>query len=266
MPEVLTVPRPAGRVRRGLSVPLPLAGLGLLLLLWWTVTSQPWLGPRSVLGGFSPQETLPVLWRLLVSGALIEHGLLSLRRVLLGLALATAVGVPLGLMLGSSRSIERMLSPSFHLLRTVSPLSWMPLVIILLGIGDAAVVFLVAVAAVWPVLFSTAAGVQQLERGWVLMARSVGASGRQILTYVVLPAVLPQIVGGVRLAVGLAWVVLVPAEMLGVTSGLGYFLLNTRDRLAYAELMAAILAIGLVGLALDTGVRLLTAALPGVRR
>ncbi len=244
----------------------PLTGLGLLVGLWWAVTSQPWLGPRAVLSGFSPQEALPVLWHLVVSGALVEHGLLSLRRVLLGLGLATAVGIPLGLVLGISRRAERALAPVFHLLRTVSPLSWMPLVIILLGIGDAAVVFLVAVAAVWPVLFSTAVGVHHLERGWVLMARSVGARGWQVLVYVVLPAVLPQVVGGIRLAVGLAWVVLVPAEMLGVTSGLGYFLLNTRDRLAYAELMAAILAIGLVGLALDTGVRLVTAALPGVKR
>lgn len=254
------------RVSRWAHGSVPLASVVVLLGAWWAVTAQPWFGPRAVLSSFTPQATFPVFVQLLSQGVLIEQGWISIRRVLLALALASIVGVTLGLALGSSRLAERTVAPALHVVRTVSPLSWMPLVIMLLGIGDLAVIFLIAIAAVWPVLFSTLGGLHQLDREWVMMARSVGAKRHQILFHVAIPAVLPQIVNGMRVAVGLAWVVLVPAEMLGVTNGLGYWLLNTRDRLAYSELMAVILAIGLIGLALDTAIRALAFLLPGARR
>ncbi|HXF68515.1 MAG TPA: ABC transporter permease [Thermoflexus sp.] len=240
-----------------------LVGLGVFMGLWWIATSMLEIAPRALFRSFSPQEAIPTFWQLMMSGTLVTHGLLSLRRVLIGLAIAITIGIPGGLVLGLSPEIERVMALPLQVLRTVSPLSWMPLAIILIGIGDSAVIFLIAISAIWPILFNTATGVRRLEPGWMLMARSVGARGLQIIGHVVLPAILPQIIGGIRLAVGLAWIVLVPAEMLGVTSGLGYFLLDTRDRLAYSELVATILAIGLIGLALDFGVRWAMTRLPG---
>ncbi|MCS7351758.1 MAG: ABC transporter permease [Anaerolineae bacterium] len=244
----------------------PALGTALMMGLWWGGTHPSWLGSHAFLASFSPAETLPALWHLVSSGTLTAHALLSLKRVLIGLALAIGLSVPIGLILGLRPLAEQTMLVPLHVLRTVSPLSWTPLAIILLGVGDLAVIALIVVATIWPILFSTAAGIRQLEPGWLLMARSVGARGVHLVAHVILPAILPQIIGGVRLAVGLAWVVLVPAEMLGVSSGLGYFLLNTRDRLAYAELMATILAIGVIGLGLDVGVRQLAKALPGARR
>ncbi len=167
--------------------------------------------------------------------------------------------MPLGLALGYFPSLERITAPILQLVRTISPLSWMPIAVIALGIGDRAVIFLIAVASVWPILLNTASGVRHLNRNWLWLARSVGASTPHILIHIAIPAVWPQLFAGLRMALGIAWVVLVPAEMLGVSSGLGYFLLDTRDRLSYSELMAAILGIGCVGLLLDAGIRALEA-------
>ncbi|MDW8065817.1 MAG: ABC transporter permease [Anaerolineae bacterium] len=268
--QTSTRPVPAQAVNRKKwnvqNVLRPALGIAVMIGLWWGGTHSSWLSSHAFLVNFSPFETLPALWHLISGGTLTAHMLLSLKRVLIGLVLAIGLGVPIGLMLGLKPLVEQTMLVPLHVLRTVSPLSWTPLAIILLGVGDAAVIALIVVATVWPILFSTAAGIRQLEPGWLLMARSVGARGVHLIAHVILPAILPQIVAGIRLAVGLAWVVLVPAEMLGVSSGLGYFLLNTRDRLAYAELMATILAIGIIGLGLDVGVRQIAKALPGARR
>ena len=120
-----------------------------------------------------------------------------------------------------------------------------------LGVGDAPVYFLLGFAAVWPLMLSTAAGVAQLDPNWMLLARSLSATRWEVIWRLVLPGITAQILTGVRLAIGIIWIVLVPAEMLGVSAGLGYFILDTRDRLAYSELTAAIILIGLLGYALD---------------
>jgi NitT/TauT family transport system permease protein len=133
----------------------------------------------------------------------------------------------------------------------ISPLSWMPLAVMVLGVGDAPVYFLLAFAGVWPVLLNTASGVGQLDPNWLTLARSLSATRGEVLWRIVLPGITGPILTGVRLAIGVVWIVLVPAEMLGVSAGLGYFILDTRDRLAYSELTAAILLVGALGFLLD---------------
>lgn len=181
---------------------------------------------------------MAALAQLLTSGALVPHLLVSLRRVLLGLALSAALGLPLGLLVGGSRRFARLSGPIYQFLRMVSPLSWTPLAIIVLGVGDRPVYFLLAIGGVWPVV-----------------GRSLGGTHWEVARTVGWPAIRPQVLTGLRLAVGLTWIILVPAEMLGVDSGLGYFLLDTRDRLAYADLVATILVIGLCGFLLDRAAR-----------
>jgi NitT/TauT family transport system permease protein len=124
-----------------------------------------------------------------------------------------------------------------------------------LGVGDAPVYFLLAFAATWPLMLNTVAGVAQLDPNWMLLARSLSATRFEIVRRVVLPGITAHILTGVRLAIGIIWIVLVPAEMLGVSAGLGYFILDTRDRLAYSELTAGIILIGLLGYALDVAAR-----------
>ncbi|WP_028874889.1 ABC transporter permease [Tepidiphilus margaritifer] len=230
---------------------LPLAGFAAAALLWEAAILA--LGARvPIAAQFAPTMALRTLARLCGEALWWHHLAMSVQRVLVGLVLAALVGVPLGLLVGLSRSFARATGPLFQFLRMISPLSWMPVAVMLLGVGDAPVYFLLAFAAVWPVLLNTAAGVAQLERGWLLLAKSLAATPFETLTRIILPGILPQLLTGLRLAIGVSWIVLVPAEMLGVDAGLGYFILDARDRLAYHELMAAILAVGALGALLDT--------------
>jgi NitT/TauT family transport system permease protein len=233
---------------------LGVAGLLCLLLLWW-------LGVH-LLGGndslalrFSPEATLASLGELLLRPELYEHVLVSLKRILLGLLLALLIGVPLGLMIGSYRHLEAATTPAFQFLRMISPLSWMPVVVMLMGVGDQPIYFLLTFAAVWPILLNTVAGVRQLDPRWLQLSRSLSATRWETLRKVILPGVLGHVLTGVRLLIGILWIVLVPCEMLGVSAGLGYFILDTRDRLAYSELMAMVLLIGVLGFALDAFAR-----------
>ncbi|WP_070248835.1 ABC transporter permease [Duganella phyllosphaerae] len=229
---------------------LALAGFGVALALWQLgVTALEKETP--IAASFAPLEALRALVQLLAGAYIWQDIGLSLRRVAYGLAAAVAIGVPLGVLVGSSRRVAAALMPLFQLLRMVSPLSWMPLAVMTLGVGDAPVYFLLAFAAVWPILLNTATGVARLDPNWLLLARSLSATPTETVLRVVLPGITADILTGVRLAIGIIWIVLVPAEMLGVSAGLGYFILDARDRLAYNELMAAIVLIGLLGFALD---------------
>ncbi|QXI26694.1 ABC transporter permease [Pseudomonas vanderleydeniana] len=229
---------------------LGLAGLLSLLLAWWLGVhlfgSADGLSAR-----FSPQATLASLVELLGRAELYEHVLVSLKRILVGLLLALLIGVPLGLLIGSYRQLEAATTPAFQFLRMISPLSWMPVVVMLMGVGDQPIYFLLAFAAVWPIMLNTAAGVRQLDPRWLQLSRSLSATRWETLRKVILPGVLGHVLTGVRLSIGILWIVLVPCEMLGVSAGLGYFILDTRDRLAYSELMAMVLLIGVLGFALD---------------
>jgi len=137
----------------------------------------------------------------------------------------------------------------------VSPLSWMPLAVMAFGLGDLPVIFLVSIASVWPLILNTAAGVAAVDPRRLLLARSFCATPVEIVLRVVVPSILGYVLSGLRLSVGVAWIVLVPAEMLGVRAGLGYYVLDARDRLDYSELVAVIIAIGLVGYAFDSVLR-----------
>ncbi|GIV15647.1 MAG: ABC transporter permease [Armatimonadota bacterium] len=236
---------------------LPAAGIGMTLLVWhWWSQSR---GADSVIAAFSPVRTLHSIWDLLATGALLPHMLVSVKRVAVGLAIGLAVGTPLGVLLGTQVWLERATSPVLQLVRMISPLSWMPIAIMVFGIGDAPVYFLLGVAALFPIMLNTRSGIALIERKWILAVRSLGASRWQLLRTVYLPAILMHLLTGFRLAVGICWIVLVPAEMLGVNAGLGYYILDARDRLAYSEMMAVIVVIGVLGYCFDLFARWLVA-------
>jgi NitT/TauT family transport system permease protein len=237
-----------------LSPVYPALGIAALYGAWWAAVAFG-ATPGSFLSRFGPDAAISALVRLASTGELWVHLGTSLRRVAIGLAIATVIGIPLGYLTGRFRTFAQASGAPFLLVRMVSPLSWTPLAIVLLGVGDRPVVFLIAIAATWPIVANVAAGVAALDPRWRMVARSLGATPREVLRTVEWPGIRTHVLTGLRLAVGLAWVVLVPAEMLGVTSGIGYFALNTRDRLAYPELMASILAIGASGVVIDAGAR-----------
>jgi NitT/TauT family transport system permease protein len=229
---------------------LGVGGLAVVFLLWWMGTNLL-AEPTGFIRHFSPASALSSLADLLTGPDLTTHALVSLRRILVGLAFALLIGVPVGLAVGSLSLLEASTTPAFQFLRMISPLSWMPIAVMVFGVGDKPIYFLLAFAAVWPILLNTAAGVRQLDPNWLQLARSLAATRWETLSRVVIPGVLSHVLTGVRLAIGIVWIVLVPCEMLGVSAGLGYFILDTRDRLAYSELMATVLLIGLLGFVLD---------------
>ena len=233
---------------------LGLSGLAGLLVLWWLGVKV--FGEADGLSArFSLAATATSLWELLGRGELYLHIAVSLKRIFVGLFLALLVGVPLGLLVGSSRNLEAATTPAFQFLRMISPLSWMPIVVMLFGVGDAPIYFLLTFAAVWPIMLNTSAGVRTIDPNWLQLGASLSATRVEMLARVIIPAVLGHVLTGLRLAIGIVWIVLVPCEMLGVSKGLGYFILDTRDRLAYSELMAAVLFIGLLGWLLDSAAR-----------
>lgn len=222
----------------------------------WTFLTSGVVTDDPVISGMSPAQTWSGFTDLVDRGVLLEDAAVSLYRLVAGLLVAALVGVPLGLWMGMRRRAEAVAGPLVQFLRMISPLSWAPVAVAVFGIGNEPVIFLVAAAAVWPIMLSTSGGVHAMDPGFLDVARTMGASGWERLTRVVIPAVRPSILGGIRLALGTAWIVLVPAEMLGVRSGLGYQILNARDQLAYDQVMAVILVIGVLGFALDSLSRL----------
>lgn len=233
---------------------LPAAGLLAGVLAWGLFTS-PALQGGGIITSFSPLRAFPELWELLLRPRTWAHVAASLQRIAVGLGIAFVIGVPAGVAIGSWSWLDRSASALVQFVRMISPLSWMPIAVMILGVGDAPVYFLVAVASVWPLMLNTAAGVKACDPRWLEMGRSLGGSGREVLRFITIPAISGHLVTGLRLALGAAWIVLVPAEMLGVRSGLGYAVLDARDRLAYPELMAVVLLIGFIGWAMDALVR-----------
>ena len=232
------------------SATLALAGLVLLAVAWQLGVMLLRTG-MPIVGRFAPLPTLDSLLFLLGDAGIYGHILASLQRVLIGLALALLIGVPVGLLLGRSRLAEQLSGGAFQLLRMISPLSWMPIAVMVFGVGDAPIYFLLTFAAVWPIILNTSAGVKAIDRHWLQLGASLSATRWETLRSIIFPAVVGHILTGLRLAIGVVWIVLVPCEMLGVNEGLGYFILDTRDRLAYSELMAAVVLIGLIGWGLD---------------
>jgi len=152
-----------------------------------------------VLQGFGPGETIAALYQFFQNGEIWPHLLASLRRVSIGLGLAAVVGIPIGILLGLSPRLERSTSALLQFIRMISPLSWMPLAVMALGVGDQPVVFLLTVAAVWPLLLGAAAGVNAVDAQMLLLTRSLCATQMETVLRVILPSILGHLITGLRL-------------------------------------------------------------------
>lgn len=231
-----------------------LLAVGIAISLWWWLSAYLW-SDNPVLAGIRPDKAGSAFIDIVTSTDGWTDIRTSLVRLIIGLVTALCVGLPLGLLLGSRREVEEAMAPVINFLRMISPLAWAPLVIVAFGVGSAPVIFLISVTAVWPFALGTSAGVRAVRPGWRDVTTSLGASKLETLRLVIVPAVRGHVLTAGRLALGVAWIVLVPAEMLGVDSGLGYAVLNARDQLNYPALGGTVLLIGLIGYTLDTTFR-----------
>ncbi len=185
----------------------------------------------------------------------------SLLRVASGYGAAVLLGVPIGLLLGWYPTAARAVNPLIQMLRPISPLAWMPLAVIWFGVSNLAPMFLIFLASFFPTVVAAMNGVRNVPPMYLQAGRNFGLTTPQLITRVVLPATLPRILVGLRIAFGVAWLVLVAAEMIAVDSGLGYLIIDARNAgKRYDLVVAGMLMIGVIGLLLDTGIRLIERA------
>ena len=175
----------------------------------------------------------------------------SLGRVLLGFALAFVVAVPVGFLIGMSPLVSKALNPFIQIMKPVSPLAWMPLALYTIQDSSTSAIFVIFICSIWPMLVNTAFGVANVRKEWLNVARTLEISPLKRAFTVILPAAAPTIVTGMRISVGIAWLVIVAAEMLVGGTGIGYFVWNEWNNLSIVNVMVAILSIGLIGMILD---------------
>lgn len=248
---------PATRAALLLPVVTPIA----IVILWAGVASSqvfpPSLFPH-------PWDVARGVWLELTSGRLVIDAIASLFRVSAGFMLATVLGVPAGLLLGHSARARAAFLPLVNFFRSLSPLAWIPFAILWLGIGDPPAIFLIFMAAFFPIVVSTAAAVANIPSVFFRVARDLGIDGPALLSGVTLPAIAPQVITTLRVAAGLSWLVVVAAEMIAGRDGLGFAVWDARNGLRIDLLAAAMFAIGVIGAALDRLLVQLT-RIPSVR-
>lgn len=175
----------------------------------------------------------------------------SIARVLIGYFLAVAVAIPIGFLIGMSPLMSRALDPFIQIMKPVSPLAWMPLALYTIKDSNLSAIFVIFICAVWPMLINTAFGVAAVRKEWINVARTLEVGTLRRAFTIILPAAAPTILTGMRISIGIAWLVIVAAEMLVGGTGIGYFVWNEWNNLSIVNVIAAILFIGLVGMALD---------------
>ena len=250
-------PSPVSR-RRGFR--LPSWTLLVLLLLMWQLLCGVYL-PRvdkqyAVLLP-PPSEVMKAGWELLQSGELLMHLGASLRRELVAFGFAL-LAIPLGIAMGWWRTLHDMVDPVVELLRPIPPIAWIPLSILWFGVGDLQNQFIIFLGIFFPILINTIIGVKNIDLNLLRAARCLGANEWRMLRRVVLPAVLPQLMTGIRVGFGVGWMALVAAELVGATSGLGFLINDARSLLRTDIIILGMLVIGLAGFGIDLLLRRLS--------
>jgi NitT/TauT family transport system permease protein len=203
-----------------------------------------------------PHQVLLGVIELIQRGLLLKYVVASLFRVSVGYCLAVVVGVPLGLLLGWFRPAFLALNPLIQILRPISPIAWIPVAILWFQVDDRAPIFLIFLSSLFPVVVASIAAVQNIQPVYVRAARNFGLTQWDLFRRVIFPACLPQIITSLRISLGIAWLVVVAAEMIAVNSGLGYLIIDARNAgKRYDLVVAGMLMIGLIGLILDILIR-----------
>jgi NitT/TauT family transport system permease protein len=241
---------------------LPLAA-AVIFVAGWQVTCDLLTYPVKQLDGSirwlqifpTPWQTLLGNREPLLDGTLLKYAVASIYRVSVGFSIAAGIGIPLGLFVGWFSRGAQALNPLIQALRPISPIAWIPLAILWFGVDDSAAIFLIALASFFPIVTGTMTAVRSMPVVFVRSAQNFGLEGFELFRRVVFPAALPQIITSLRLALGIAWMVIVAAEMCGIESGLGYQILDARNANNYERVLGAMIVIGIIGVGLDFLVR-----------
>ena len=243
------------------SVVFPLAVLGALVGIWTLVWAA---GVFHVSALPSPLSVLRAFELEIRTGRLCNDLIISLFRVSCGFSLAVALGIPMGVWLGQKLTPRLALLPIVNFFRNLSSLAWIPFAILWFGVGDASTIFLIFLAAFFPVVLATMAAVSSIPTVYSRVAHDYGLSGVEKLIHVTLPAIMPQVITALRVTAGLSWLVVVAAEMVAGRDGLGFAVMDARNGLRIDLLLVEMITIGLIGVAIDSVLARLT-NIPSVR-
>jgi NitT/TauT family transport system permease protein len=250
---------------QGMLVPL------VLLVVWQILSTQEIVNPKILpaptavlskwveyllpMEPYDPAKSGYLAW--VFSGEMIGDAYASLYRVMVGFFIGTGLALPLGLLMGASERIFKLFNPLIQVLRPIPPIAFIPLSILWFGLGNPPAIFLIVIGAFFPVLMNTIAGVRQVDGIYIRAARSLGANQTTMFLRVILPAATPYILAGARIGIGTAFIVVIVAEMIAVNNGLGYRILEAREFFWSDKIIAGMFSIGLLGLAIDTGMNAL---------
>jgi NitT/TauT family transport system permease protein len=240
---------------------LPLCTGLVILGLWWGAWAAGMFPTGTVP---SPIEVAAAFRSEVASGRLADDTVASLFRVAWGYVTAAIAAVPLGLVIGRHARVRDALLPWINFFRSLSPIAWIPFAIIWFGIGDPPAIFIIFLATFFQIVLATAGAAAGVPKVFYRVAEDLGLSGRDVLFRVTLPAILPQLVTALRVAIGVAWMVVVAAEMIAVRSGLGYMIIDGRNALRWDLVVCGMITIGAIGIGLDAAFARLT-RIPSVR-
>ncbi|CAG0982831.1 sulfonate transport system permease protein [Gammaproteobacteria bacterium] len=230
----------------------PVAAFGVLVLAWQAAASAGLFSSKVFP---TPAQCLAGLVEVVRDGRLFSYTVASLFRVTVGWYIAVLLAIPLGIVLGGKAALQEAINPLLQFLRPISPLAWIPLAMIWFGIGDPPAVFLIFLASFFPLVVATMGAVAGIKPLYVRAARNMGLQGSRLVLRVVLPATLPSIIVSLRISVGIAWLVVVAAEMIAVKSGLGFLIIDARNALRLDLVVVGMVVIGLIGIVLDRAIR-----------
>jgi NitT/TauT family transport system permease protein len=243
--------------RVGLPV---LTGLAILAV-WWAAHAAGMFPVGTVP---APDAVAAAFVGEITSGRLLDDTIASLYRVAWGFVTAVITAVPLGLVIGRHAATRAALLPWINFFRSLSPIAWIPFAIVWFGVGDPPAIFIIFIATFFQIVLATAAASAAVPRVYYRVAEDMDLRGRDILFRVTLPAILPQLVTGLRVAIGVAWMVVVAGEMIGLRSGLGFLINAARNALRMDLLVCGMITIGAIGIGLDIAFARLS-RIPSVR-
>lgn len=229
-------------------------GFAVFIGIWQFLSTVGWINPVLLP---SPERLVVALWELFDQGVLVTHTLASLWRVLIGFLLAALVGIAFGVVLGWSPILSDLMRPLVESLRPIPPIAWTPIAILWFGVGNAPSYFLVFIGAVFPVFVNTFSAVRNIDRTQINAALCLGAGPGIMIRDVLIPASLPIIFPGLRIALGVGWMCVVAAELIAAQSGLGYMIQQNRVLLQTQNVVAGMITIGVVGFAMSALMSLL---------
>ncbi len=231
----------------------PILGIGLLLLVWELISKGgqiipgPWVTAKHAAGLFADPFYINSPNDQGIAYKIIN----SLKRVALGFGLAALVGIPAGFLIGRFLFLNQMFSPIISLLRPVSPLAWLPIGLLVFKGANAAAIWTIFISSVWPMMINTAVGVQRVPQDYLNVAKVLNLSEWKVFTSILLPSAMPYVMTGVRLSIGVAWLVIVAAEMLTGGVGIGFWVWDEWNNLKVESILTAIIIIGVIGLLLE---------------